>query len=226
MHRLSACLAAGLAALSTILPAQAAETTRFSLDNGLDVVVLEDHRAPVVVQMVWYRAGSADEPWGRSGIAHFLEHLMFKATDDMASGEFSDTVARNGGSDNAFTSTDYTGYFQRVAADRLELMMRMESDRMRDLRLTEDDIGTERNVILEERNQRVENDPGALFGEQRSAAQYLNHPYGIPIIGWKQEAETLGLADANAFYQKYYAPNNAILIVAGFGLATGRRRRA
>ena len=197
------------------VPAWAVETTTFTLDNGLEVVVLEDHRAPVVVQMLWYRAGAADEPKGRSGIAHFLEHLLFKATDDMAAGEFSDVVARNGGSDNAFTSADYTGYFQRVAADRLELMMRMESDRMRDLALTEDDIGTERDVILEERNQRVENDPGALFQEQRQAAQYLNHPYGTPIIGWKQEAQTLGLEDANAFYRKFYAPNNAILIVAG-----------
>lgn len=208
-------IAAFLTALMVALPAAGAETTTFTLDNGLEVVVLEDHRAPVVVHMVWYKAGAADEPPGRSGIAHFLEHLLFKATDDLASGEFSDTVARNGGSDNAFTSWDYTGYFQRVAADRLELMMKMEADRMRDLALTEADIGTERDVILEERNQRVENEPGALFQEQRQAAQYLNHPYGIPIIGWKHEAASLTLEDANAFYKKYYAPNNAILIVAG-----------
>ncbi|MCG6901750.1 MAG: insulinase family protein [Rhodobacter sp.] len=211
MRHLVACL---IACLVTV-PATAAEVTSFSLENGLDVVVIEDHRAPVVVHMVWYKAGAADEPPGKSGIAHFLEHLLFKGTDDMAPGEFSSVVAKNGGSDNAFTSWDYTGYFQRVAADRLELMMRMEADRMRDLRLTPEDIGTERDVILEERNQRVENDPGALFGEQRNAAMNLNHPYGIPVIGWKHEAAALELEDALAFYRTYYAPNNAYLIVAG-----------
>ncbi len=193
----------------------AAEVTDFTLDNGMQVVVIEDHRAPVVVHMVWYKAGAADEPPGKSGIAHYLEHLLFKGTDTLAPGEFSSTVAMNGGTDNAFTSWDYTGYHQRVAADRLELMMRMESDRMRNLRLSDRDILTERDVIIEERNQRTENDPGALFGEQRRAAQYLNHPYGIPIIGWKHEANALTLDDALAFYRKYYAPNNAILIVAG-----------
>jgi len=211
MRRLAVCLCLCLFATS----AGAGKVSSFSPDNGLQVVVIEDHRAPVVVHMVWYRAGAADEPPGRSGIAHFLEHLLFKGTDDLAPGEFSDIVARNGGSDNAFTSWDYTGYFQRVAADRLELMMRMEADRMRDLRLTEADIGTERDVILEERNQRTENDPGSLFGEQRRAAQYLNHPYGIPVIGWKHEAQTLTLQDAVSFYRKYYAPNDAIVVVAG-----------
>ena len=195
--------------------AAADNVTTFALDNGMDVVVIEDHRAPVVVHMVWYRAGAADEDPGKSGIAHFLEHLLFKATDDMEAGEFSKVVAANGGRDNAFTSYDYTAYFQRVAADRLELMMRMESDRMRDLRLTEDDIETERNVVLEERNQRTENDPGSLFGEQRMAAQYQNHPYGIPVIGWKHEIAQLDLEDALAYYQRFYAPNNAVLVVAG-----------
>ncbi|MDJ1016467.1 MAG: pitrilysin family protein [Paracoccaceae bacterium] len=196
-------------------PVRAAEVTTFSLKNGLDVVVLEDHRAAAVVHMVWYRVGSADEPRGTSGIAHFLEHLMFKATDELASGELSDTVARNGGSDNAFTSYDYTAYFQRVAADRLELMMRMEASRMDGLRLVPEDISTERDVVIEERNQRTENDPGALFAEQRRAAQFLNHPYGVPIIGWKHEAEALTLEDAMSFYERHYGPNNAILVVAG-----------
>ncbi len=196
-------------------PAKAAEVTSFSLENGLDVVVLEDHRAPAVVHMMWYRVGSADEPRGVSGIAHYLEHLMFKATDELESGEFSATVARNGGSDNAFTSYDYTAYFQRVASDRLELMMRMEASRMDGLALVEKDIATERDVVIEERNQRTENDPGALFGEQRRAAQFLSHPYGIPIIGWKHEAEALTLKDAVSFYEQHYGPNNAILIVAG-----------
>ena len=203
------------AILSLALPLQAAEVTDFKLDNGLEVVVIEDHRAPAVVHMVWYRVGSADEPPGKSGIAHFLEHLMFKATDELKSGELSETVARNGGSDNAFTSYDYTTYFQRIAADRLELVMRMEASRMDGLALVEDDIATERDVVIEERNQRTENDPGALFSEQRSAAQYLNHPYGIPIIGWKHEAHSLTLEDAVSFYEQHYGPNNAILVVAG-----------
>ncbi len=189
--------------------------TSFRLDNGMEVVVLEDHRAPIVTHMVWYKVGAADEVAGKSGIAHFLEHLMFKGTDKMAAGEFSKIVAANGGSENAFTSLDYTGYFQRVAADRLELMMEMEADRMRNLRLTEEEVLPERDVVLEERNSRTENDPGALFSEQRSALQYFNHPYGVPIIGWKHEVSALTLEDAVAFYKTYYAPNNAILVVAG-----------
>jgi zinc protease len=189
--------------------------TYFTLDNGMEVVVVEDHRAPAVQQMVWYRAGSADEPKGSSGVAHFLEHLLFKATDKMEAGEFSATVAANGGRDNAFTSYDYTAYFQRVAADRLELMMAMESDRMKNIRLTPENIATERDVILEERNQRTENNPGALFNEQLSASQYLNHRYGVPIIGWKHEMEQLDLQDALSFYETYYSPNNAILVVSG-----------
>ncbi len=207
------------AALLTATPLFALDgqeaVTTFTLDNGMDVVVVEDHRAPVVQHMVWYRAGSADEPVGSSGVAHFLEHLLFKGTDTLAPGEFSATVAANGGNDNAFTSYDYTAYYQRVAADRLALMMRMESDRMRNIRLTEGDIATERDVILEERNQRTENNPRALFGEQMNAAQYLNHRYGVPIIGWKHEMEELDMEDALSFYQTYYSPNNAILVVTG-----------
>ena len=191
------------------------QVSTFDLDNGMGVVVIEDHRAPVVVHMMWYRAGSADEQPGVSGVAHFLEHLLFKATDNMEAGEFSKTVAANGGSDNAFTSYDYTAYFQRVASDRLELMMQMEADRMVNLRLTEADILTEREVIIEERNQRTENDPNALFGEQASAALYMNHRYGVPVIGWRHEMETLELPDTLEYYEQFYAPNNAILIVAG-----------
>ena len=191
------------------------QVSTFDLDNGMEVVVIEDHRAPVVVHMMWYRAGSADEKPGVSGVAHFLEHLLFKATDNMEAGEFSKTVAANGGSDNAFTSYDYTAYFQRVASDRLELMMQMEADRMVNLRLTEADILTEREVIIEERNQRTENNPNALFGEQASAALYMNHRYGVPIIGWRHEMETLELTDTLEYYEQFYAPNNAILIVAG-----------
>lgn len=201
--------------LLAAIPARAEDVTSFTLDNGMDVVVIEDHRAPVAVHMVWYRVGAADEPPGHSGIAHFLEHLMFKGTEAFPAGSVSDIVEANGGTDNAFTSYDYTAYFQRVAADRLDLMMELEADRMENLTLSEKDVTTERNVILEERNQRVENDPGALFSEQRSAAQYLNHPYGIPIIGWRSEIAALSRDDALSFYHTYYAPNNAVLVVAG-----------
>ena len=210
------CLIPGcLALVGFASPALADAVTTYKLKNGLDIVVIEDHRAPVVTQMVWYRIGAADEPPGHSGIAHFLEHLMFQGTATMKAGEFSATVEQNGGNDNAFTTSDYTAYFQRVAADRLELMMKMEADRMRNLQLTEDDVTTERQVILEERGQRTDSDPGALFTEQRSAAQYLNHPYGIPVIGWRQEMEKLSRQDALDFYKANYAPNNAILVVAG-----------
>ncbi len=202
-------------ALALAMPAAAEEVTTFTLENGMQGVVIENHRAPVVVHMVWYRIGAADEPPGKSGIAHFLEHLMFKGTDDRAAGELSRLVEANGGSDNAFTSWDYTAYHQRVAADRLDLMMELEADRMRDLNMTEDDVLTEREVILEERNQRTDNDPGALFMEQRRASQYMNSPYGIPVIGWRQEMEGLNRDDAFGFYHRFYAPNNAILVVAG-----------
>jgi zinc protease len=181
----------------------------------MDVVVIEDHRAPAAVHMLWYRAGSADEQPGVSGVAHFLEHLLFKGTEKLAPGEFSEIVKANGGTDNAFTSFDYTAYFQRVAADRLGLMMEMEADRMKNIQLDREDILTERDVIIEERNQRVENDPGSLFREQRMAAQYLNHPYGTPIIGWRHEMVNLDLDDALAYYEQFYSPNNAVLVVAG-----------
>ena len=205
--------------LSISLPAFAAgiddAVTSYTLDNGMQVVVVEDSRAPVVQHMVWYRAGSADEPVGSSGVAHFLEHLLFKATDTLKDGEFSSVVAANGGRDNAFTSYDYTAYFQRVAADRLELMMRMEADRMRNIKFTDENVATERDVILEERNQRTDSNPRALFGEQMNAAQYLNHRYGVPIIGWRHEMEELDRDDALGFYNTHYFPNNAILVVSG-----------
>ena len=215
-------LRAGLAAFAlslSLVPmalwAQQEGVTTFELDNGMQVVVVEDNRAPVVQHMVWYRAGSADEPVGSSGVAHFLEHLLFKATDTLADGELSATVSANGGRDNAFTSYDYTAYYQRVAADRLELMMQMESDRMRNIRFTDANVATERDVIIEERNLRTENNPRALFSEQMNAAQYLNHRYGVPIIGWMHEMESLDKEDALGFYNTYYYPNNAILVVSG-----------
>ena len=187
----------------------------FKLTNGMDVVVIPDHRAPVVTQMVWYRVGAADEQEGVSGIAHFLEHLMFKGTKNVPAGEFSAKVAAIGGQENAFTSSDYTGYYQQVAPDALEMVMKYESDRMANLVLTEDVIVPERDVILEERRMRVDSNPGAMLSEEVSAASFFNHPYRRPIIGWQQEMEKLSLQDAIGFYERYYTPNNAILVVAG-----------
>ncbi|MBP9183919.1 MAG: insulinase family protein [Fuscovulum sp.] len=209
-------LSLALVALLCLTRTALAETvTTFTLDNGLEVVVIEDHRAPVVVQMIWYKAGAADEPPGKSGIAHFLEHLMFKGTEKVAPNAFSALVEAQGGDDNAFTSWDYTSYFQRIAADRLDMVMEMEADRMRNLRLLPEDVDTERQVILEERAQRTDSDPGSLLNEQMRAAQFQNHKYGIPIIGWRHEMQGLTRDDALAWYSRYYAPNNAILIVAG-----------
>jgi len=185
------------------------------LDNGLEVVVVPDRRAPVVTHMVWYRAGGADEPQGKSGIAHFLEHLMFKGTDTIPAGEFSKIVARLGGQDNAFTAQDITAYFQRVAKEKLPDVMRMEADRMANLRLEDKDVTTERKVIIEERRSRVDNDPGSLLQEQMMAALYTAHPYHTPVIGWEPEMRGLMRADALTFYKKFYAPNNAILVVTG-----------
>lgn len=187
----------------------------FTLDNGMQVVVVPDHRAPAVVHMVWYKVGAVDEPPGKSGIAHFLEHLMFKGTDTLGAGEFSRIVAENGGRDNAFTSQDYTAYFQVIARDRLDLVMSMEADRMVNLNFTEQDMVTEREVVLEERRQRTDSTAQGQFREQVQAALYLAHPYGIPIIGWEEEIKKLNVDDALSFYRRFYAPNNAILVVAG-----------
>ena len=188
---------------------------QYVLDNGMTVVVIPDHRAPVVQHMVWYRVGSSDEERGKSGIAHFLEHLMFKGTEKLGPGQFSKIIATNGGQDNAFTSNDSTAFFQAVAKDRLELVMGMEADRMVNLKLDVKQVETERKVILEERRSRVENDPGAQLDEQMRATMYQNHPYHMPVIGWFHEMATLDREDAFKYYHRYYAPNNAILVVAG-----------
>lgn len=189
--------------------------SHFTLPNGLQTVVISDHRAPVVVQMLWYPIGSADEAPGKSGIAHYLEHLMFKGTDKLEPGELSRTVTANGGIDNAFTSYDFTAYFQRIASDRLPLIMEMEADRMANLRIGEDDWQAERQVVLEERAQRVDSSPAALFSEERNAVQFYNHPYGRPVIGWRAEMEALTRDDAIAWYDAHYGPNDAVLILAG-----------
>ncbi|MBI1238861.1 MAG: insulinase family protein [Alphaproteobacteria bacterium] len=217
-RRLAAALVAGAALLAPA--ATGAEDAGFKaevfeLANGMEVVVLPDHRVPVVTHMVWYRIGSADERPGKSGIAHYLEHLMFKGTPRFPDGEFSKIVARNGGQDNASTSTDYTNYFQRVAKDRLPLVMEMEADRMKNLVLSDEVVLPERDVIIEERSFRTDNDPGSLLYEQMQAALYLNHPYGTPIIGWRREMEQLTREDALDWYRAHYAPDDAILIIAG-----------
>ncbi|HZH52810.1 MAG TPA: pitrilysin family protein [Microvirga sp.] len=191
------------------------EVSSFTLDNGLDVVVIPDNRVPVVTHMVWYRNGSADDPQGQSGIAHFLEHLMFKGTEKHPAGEFSKVVSALGGQENAFTSFDYTAYFQRVAREHLKTMMEFEADRMTNLLLEEAVVAPERDVVLEERRMRVETDPSAQLSEAMAAALFVHHPYGIPIIGWMHEIETLSRENALDYYRRFYTPENAILVVAG-----------
>jgi len=196
-------------------PGLAEPVESFRLGNGLDVVVVSDRRAPVVTHMVWYRNGSADDPAGKSGIAHFLEHLMFKGTQRWPAGEFSKIVAGFGGQENAFTSYDYTAYFQRVPKEHLRAMMDYEADRMTGLSFDESVVGPERDVVLEERRMRVDSDPAAQLGEEFSASLFFHHPYGTPIIGWEHEIERLNRDDAFAYYQRFYTPENAILVVAG-----------
>ncbi|MEJ2376778.1 MAG: pitrilysin family protein [Pseudolabrys sp.] len=187
----------------------------YTLANGLELVVIPDHRAPVVTHMIWYKVGSADETPGKSGLAHFLEHLMFKGTAKHPAGQFSQVVARIGGQENAFTSYDYTAFYQRVPSAKLKTVMAFEADRMTGLQLTDQVVLPERNVILEEQNMRVRNNPRARLGEQIDAALFLNSPYGRPVIGWRSEMETLSRNDAIGFYRRFYAPNNAIVVVAG-----------
>lgn len=195
--------------------AAALKVDQYTLDNGLQIVVIPDHRSPVVTSMVWYRVGSADDPKGKSGIAHFLEHLMFKGTAKIPPGEFSKLVRRKGGEDNAFTSYDFTAYFQKISKDNLDFVLGLEADRMQNLRLSDENVLPERSVVQEERRLRTDNDPSSLFGEQMSATFYMAHPYRRPIIGWMEDINALTREDALAFYQTYYTPQNAILIVAG-----------
>ncbi len=185
------------------------------LDNGMDIVVIPDHRAPVVTHMVWYRNGSADDPLGKSGIAHFLEHLMFKGTVENPAGKFSELVSDLGGQENAFTSNDFTAYFQRIPKEHLPVCMAYEADRMKNLVLTDDLVTPERNVVLEERRMRTDSDPGEILDEAMQAAVYTSHPYGKPVIGWEHEIETLDRTDAFNYYERFYTPENAILIIAG-----------
>lgn len=211
------CLLAFLTTFSA--PVLAAEklfnAESMTLQNGMKVVVIPNHRAPVVTHMVWYKFGAADEQPGKSGIAHFLEHLMFKGTPKVPDGAFSRTVKKLGGNDNAFTTQDYTAYYQNMPRSQLETVMRMEADRMKNLELREEEVASERQVIIEERRQRVDNQPQARFQEQVMSALFVNHPYGLPVIGWLHEMRALTREDAFDYYNEWYAPNNAILIVSG-----------
>jgi len=213
--------AMAVAGAATLLSPRGAEAeqgppvARFTLKNGMECLVISDHRAPVVTQMVWYRVGSADEVPGKSGLAHFLEHLMFKGTAKNPAGDFSKILASLGGQENAFTGNDYTAYFQRVTRDHLEQVMAFEADRMTGLVLDDKVVNSERDVVLEERRMRTDNSPAAQLGESMQATLFVNHPYGRPVIGWEQEIKQLNREEALAFYRRFYAPNNALLVVAG-----------
>jgi zinc protease len=200
---------------ATAPPPAAPGVSHSKLDNGMEIVVIPDPRTPVVTHMVWYKNGSADDPLGKSGIAHFLEHLMFKGTKENPQGAFSNLVAELGGQENAFTGYDYTAYFQRIGKEHLATLMRFEADRMTNLLLSDEVVGPEREVVLEERRMRVDNDPGAQLDETLQATLFAHHPYGTPIIGWNHEIEELSREDALAYYTRFYTPENAILIVAG-----------
>jgi zinc protease len=211
------CFAAALIAFAAPLPshAQDAKIFQFALQNGMQVVVVPDHRAPVVTHMLWYRVGAVDDPPGLGGMAHFFEHMMFRGTPTVPGDQFAQTVARNGGQDNAFTTHDYTAFYEQIAKDRLKLVMQLDADRMANLDLSDPNVHTERDVVLEERRMRIDNDPQSLLREQMEAALNLSHPYGRPVIGWSEEIHHIGRVEAQDFYQHHYAPNNVILVVAG-----------
>ncbi|MEF8793430.1 M16 family metallopeptidase [Thiohalorhabdus sp.] len=209
-------LLTALAAVVLLVPGgHAAEVATHKLDNGMEVLVRPDHRAPVVTAMVWYRVGGIDEYPGRTGVAHVLEHMMFKGTEEVGPGEFAEIIARNGGDDNAFTGQDYTAYFEKLASDRLEVALRLEADRMVNLLLQEEQFAKETQVVMEERRLRVEDDPRSLAHETLRAVAFDAHGYGQPIIGWMEDLESLELADLETWYDRYYSPRNARLVVAG-----------
>ncbi|WP_374331714.1 M16 family metallopeptidase [Aestuariivirga sp.] len=210
-------LPAAFVMLAAVAPARALDidVTSFTLDNGMQVVVIPDHRAPVVTHMVWYKTGAADETQGKAGVAHLLEHLMFKGTPAHPDGAFDRILRANGGDGNAFTTQDYTAYFQKVMKDRLPLVMELEADRMQNLELTDETVLPERSVVLEERRERTDNEPSGLLNEQMDAAMFTAHPYGKPVIGWMPQVSKLTRQDAMDFYAAHYEPANAILIVAG-----------
>ena len=215
MKKLSYIILISFSLLIPHIASASLEAEVYTLKNEMKVVLIPNHKAPVISHMVWYRVGAQDEPRGKSGLAHFLEHLLFKGTAKNGPGEFSRKISQFGGVNNAFTSQDFTVYYENIAKEKLELVMDLESDRMENLLFLEDIIEKERQVILEERNMRIENNPTALLGEKMRATLFQNHPYGIPIIGWKHEIETLSLEDIRNFYLQNYAPNNATLVISG-----------
>lgn len=201
-------------AFSFSLPAQAT-LTKYTLDNGLNVLVKEDHRAPVVVQQVWYKVGSNYEYNGITGVSHMLEHMMFKGTNELEPGEFSKIVSKLGGQDNAFTSSDYTAYYQVVGTQHLEAVMKLEADRMRNIQITDEEFQKERDVVTEERRWRTEDKPGAKLYELFKATMFVNSPQHHPVIGWMADIRSWTLDDIKDWYQRWYAPNNATLVVVG-----------
>ena len=211
-----ALLLAAVAAASSGTAAEApAPVTAVTLDNGLRVLLLEDHRSPIVSLQLWYRVGSRNEARGATGIAHFLEHLMFRGTPTNPPGAYARIVERNGGQDNAFTSQDVTSYYVDIAADRLDLVLALEADRMQNLTLDPKIVDSEREVVTEERRTRTEDDPGGALGEEVSALAFRAHPYGQPIVGWAVDLKRITREEIRAFYKTYYAPDNALLVVAG-----------
>ena len=196
-------------------PPRSQGTFQFALGNGMQVLVIPDHRAPVATQMLWFKVGGVDDPAGISGMAHFFEHMMFRGTKKVPGEGFTQAIARNGGESNAFTSHDYTAYYEQIAKDRLPLAMQLEADRLANLDLSDANVATEREIVMEERRMRTENDPQALANEQMSAALHLSHPYGRPVVGWMEELRHIDRASAADFYRRHYAPNNAVLVVAG-----------
>ena len=194
---------------------QAEPVTEFSLDNGLKVLIREDHRAPVAVSQVWYRVGSSYEHGGVTGVSHVLEHMMFQGTSKYEPGKFSEIIAAQGGRENAFTGIDYTAYFQTLASDRLEIALELEADRMMNLQLQDEKFLKEIQVVMEERRMRTEDRPTSQLYEQLNAAAFVNHPYHNPIIGWMTDLEAMETADLAAWYRRWYMPNNAILVIVG-----------
>ena len=208
-------MAASLAPLSGLAATLSEQVLEKTLPNGLKVILLENHKAPLVTFQVWYRVGSRNEEWGKTGLSHMLEHMMFKGTERVGPEQFSRIVAQNGGNENAFTSNDYTAYFENMSADRLKIPLELESDRMHSLLLREEDFKTERSVVMEERRMRTDDKPQAVLGEQLAATAFQRQPYHWPVIGWMEDIARFTLGDLKAYYKTYYAPSNAFVVVVG-----------
>ncbi len=217
MKKLTGCLTLLSLFFASAIAANAAQpiTNEFKLDNGMKIIVREDHRAPVVVVQVWYLVGGMDEYNGTSGVAHVLEHMMFKGTNEIPAGQFSKIISANAGKDNAFTNRDYTTYFEQLRSDKLELALKLEADRMVNLNFSDEEFSKEIRVVMEERRLRTEDKAHAIVYEQLIANVYNAHPYGRPVIGFMNDLENMKADDARAWYKRWYAPNNATLVIAG-----------